>query len=73
MSRGGPHTRPNRGSIADRTLDLLQIDGGWLTTQGIARDLGEKPKTIERTLARLRQRGWVSFRPRDRGLEWRTP
>lgn len=63
----------HRGSIADRTVDLLRIDGGWLTCEGIALDLGENPRTVNRTLARLRGRGWVLVRPRDRGLEWRSP
>lgn len=62
----------HRGSVADRTIDLLRVDGGWLTCEGIALDLGESPQTVSRTLFRLRLRDWVLSRPRDSRLEWRA-
>lgn len=65
---GGIHP----GSVPDRTLDLLSIDGGWLTVQGIALDLSAKQPTVEKALWRLRRRGRVQSRWRDSALEWRA-
>lgn len=65
---GGIHP----GGVPDRTLDLLSIDGGWLTVQGIAQDLSAKPPTVEKALWRLRKRGRVVSRWRESSMEWRV-
>lgn len=66
----------------DRTRDLLFLDGGWLTSEGIAVDLGCDPATVERALRRLRREGLVESRlvglasadrrNRDKRTEWKS-
>lgn len=62
----------HRGRIPDQIVDLLQIDGGWLTPDGIALDLRANPETVQRALFRLRKRGEVKSRPVGGYLEWRA-
>lgn len=50
------------GFIPDRILDLLRIDGGWLTTEHIAMRLEAQRKSVERALWRLRAAGLVRSR-----------
>jgi predicted transcriptional regulator len=51
-----------RWSNPDRIVDLLDIDGGWLTVDGIADRLGISPTTASRALYRLRNAGLVESR-----------
>lgn len=66
----------------DRARDLLFLDGGWLTSDGIAADIGRDPVTVERALRRLKQEGLVECRlvelasadrrNRDKRMEWKS-
>lgn len=62
----------HRGKTPERIVDLLEIDGGWLTKDGIATDLRTKPETVERALFRLRRAGRVRARQIQRWSEWRA-
>lgn len=58
------------GSLTDRTLDLLTIEGGWWSTWEIAERLNANPKSAEKALYRMLERGLVqrsSGRP-----DWRV-
>lgn len=82
-TRGAPHPRPNRGSIAERTLDLLLIDGGWLTCPGMALALDVNERTLRRVLYRICTKGLLEERTVGLGVgdrnhietrrEWRHP
>jgi hypothetical protein len=50
------------GGIPFRALDKLQIDGGWLTCDGLADELGVKWRTMQRALYRLHEKGMVETR-----------
>ena len=45
-----------------QVLDKLQIDGGWLTADQMAMELGGRLETVNRALYRLRERGLVKAR-----------
>ena len=47
-----PHAR-----AADRIIDLLLIDGGWLTCPGIAHALGLPEASVRQALYRMRGKG----------------
>ena len=51
-----------RQYVTRNLLDLLELDGGWLTSEGLALDLGFDPQTVDRTLYRLRQKNLVESR-----------
>lgn len=58
-----PTPRPKeRRVVTENLLDLLEIDGGWLTAAGIAVALEIPEPTVSRTLYRLRQRNLVRCR-----------
>lgn len=72
--RRGEEQRPLRPyTRTDTILDLLETDGGWLTTSGIAMRLEVNERSLDRRLARLRENGLVRSRyvPLS-GLEGRT-
>ena len=54
---------PIHVSLADRALDLLDVDGGWLTTAALADRLGGKYESVLRSLMRMRAKGLVRSRP----------
>lgn len=67
----------------DKIIDWLSIDGGWLTAQGLAADLGHSVEMVEKVLRDLRREGVVESRlvelaysgrshGFDRRTEWRT-
>lgn len=63
-----PHTK---------VVEVLQIDGGWLTTAGVALAAGVADDSADRTLYRWLARGWVERRtvPQDDThlrVEWRA-
>lgn len=68
MTRRSGYLHPGR--IPDQVVDLLEIDGGWLTSDGIAADLRAKPESVERALFRLRKANRVNSRRRDIRFEW---
>lgn len=45
-----------------RALDKLQVDGGWLSAEQLAVELGVTEPTMRRALWRLRERGMVEDR-----------
>lgn len=46
-----------------RILDVLETDGGWLTTDGVALELGwENTESVYRALSRLVVRGFAEHR-----------
>ena len=51
-----------RGGAQERILDLLMIDGDWLTQAGIAHALGLSEATIHKSLYRLRKTGLLEER-----------
>ena len=54
------------GTTTFDVMDLLDIDGGWLTLDGISVDLStRKRKSIQQTLMRLKREGWVESRARS--------
>lgn len=55
-------TIKRRRRIGEEILDLLLIEGGWWTIDGITVRLGFNPKSISRTLIRLRHKGQVRSR-----------
>lgn len=57
-----------RGSITDTVLDILETDGGWLTSHGIAIDTGFTAKSVEHALFTQRKRGVVESRRVDLAL-----
>lgn len=61
----GAVTRIVPGGAPDQTLDLLQIDGGWLTADYLAHRLNLAPGTVKRSLYRLRNYGCVENRVLD--------
>lgn len=63
----------HRGRIPDRVVDLLEVDGGWLTRDGIAVALRAKPDSVYRALLRLRKADRVRSRQWDAQVrsEWR--
>lgn len=61
--------------VTSNVIDLLEVDGGWLTADGLAMAIGCDPKSAYRVLMRLRDRGVVRSRlvelaGRDTRLEW---
>lgn len=54
--------RFNARGLPARSLDLLETDGGWLTTAGVALELGAAYESADRALSRLRDRGLVESR-----------
>lgn len=46
-------------TLADRISDLLALDGGWLTADGISVDLECHPESAERSLRQLERDGLV--------------
>jgi Mn-dependent DtxR family transcriptional regulator len=56
-----PRPKPKR-VVTENLLDLLDIDGGWLTSAGIADVLQMPEPTVSRTLYRLRTRNLVRYR-----------
>lgn len=60
------------GYLPERILDLLDIDGGWLTARGIAMDLHAEYDSVNRALFRLRRNGKVRSRFVERMLQWRA-
>ena len=54
--------KAERQYVTRNVLDLLELDGGWLTAEGLALDLGFDPETVDRTLYRLRQKNLVQSR-----------
>lgn len=61
----GAVTRIKPGGAPDQTLDLLQIDGGWLTCDYMAERLGLAHGTVRRALYTLRKYGCVTSRVVD--------
>ena len=51
-----------RWTLDDKVLDWLQLDGGWLTKEGLADALGHHVDSVTRTLRILRSRGDVQSR-----------
>jgi predicted transcriptional regulator len=45
-----------------RILDVLETDGGWLTTEGVALQVGGRDDSVQRALYRLHDRGLVESR-----------
>lgn len=70
--------RLNRGKTPERIVDELALDGGWLTTAGVADLVGAREVTVDRALWRLLKQGLVERRliPRPgrnvRVSEWRV-
>ena len=55
-----------RDSVPSRALEMLALDGGWLTTDGLWADLPEvERELLRRGLHRLRKRGLVVSRVRE--------
>ena len=54
-----------------RIIDLLEVDGGWLTISAITHDMqarfGVKPDTTRRAINRLIANGTLRTRRRDTG------
>lgn len=50
--------------LVDRIRDILETDGGWLTTEGVVAALPDeyKPESVYRTLHRLRTQGEAEVR-----------
>jgi DNA-binding transcriptional ArsR family regulator len=48
--------------VPARVLDKLQIDGGWLTVDILADELGEHHDTVRRALGRLKDKGLTDSR-----------
>ncbi len=44
------------------SFDILETDGGWLTSEGVAVAGGLNPKSVNRSLYRWRKRGFVESR-----------
>lgn len=65
----------------DAILDWLNLDGGWLTSDGLALDLGRNRQAVERVLRQLRDEGLVESRilvlsssgTGQARTEWRLP
>lgn len=49
-------------SITRQILDVLVVDGGWLTLEGITLQVKAHPKSVWRTLYRMHDRGQISQR-----------
>lgn len=64
--------RENRptASIASRILDVLILDGGWLTLDGITLQVKAHPKSVWRTLFRMQNRGQVEHRRVELASGW---
>lgn len=65
--------------LADELLDRLSLDGGWLTSEGLAMELDRHVESMDRILRRLRREGTVESRivelagtHRDQRTEWRA-
>lgn len=65
-----PHPKQRR-YVTESLLDLLDIDGGWLTSDGIAVALELPVPTVSRTLYRLRGRNLVRYRNVEMALSAR--
>jgi Fe2+ or Zn2+ uptake regulation protein len=48
--------------LSEHIVDALDIDGGWLTVDGLAEWLGRHPDTIKRYLLMLSDAGMVASR-----------
>ena len=69
--------RQKAWKLRDAVTDLLAVDGGWLTADGIAVDLGANAEAVAKVLRVLRDDGTVVSRPvavthSMRYVEWRT-
>lgn len=65
--------------LADQVVDWLSLDGGWLTSEGLAMELDRSVGWMDRVLRRLRSEGVVESRVvelagthRDQRTEWRA-
>lgn len=62
------------GSLTDRTLDLLMIEGGWWRYDEIAMRLDADPRSVDKALYRALHRGMVRHRFTTTGTpEWAAP
>lgn len=52
----------HRGSIPSRLIEALELDGGWLTVEGLALVVAASEASIRRALWRLRRRQEVEHR-----------
>lgn len=46
------------------TYEILELDGGWLTRDGIVAASGTNPEGVRTALARMVKAGWVEKRVR---------
>lgn len=51
-----------RNGLPARVLDVLETDGGWLTTEGVALQVVGKLDTVRHALYRLQRLGLVESR-----------
>lgn len=54
--------RQRAWKLRDEVLDWLELDGGWLTADGLSADLDRNHQSLERTLRILRDEGLVQSR-----------
>lgn len=71
------YPKVNRGSALEAALDVLDADGGWLTTQGLHHEITQRGFQIEflslqTMLYRAQTRGLVESRRLElaKGLDW---
>ena len=65
--------RQQAWKLSDAITDWLDVDGGWLTADGLAEDLGANADAVAKVLRTLRMEGVVESRERHSMgyVEWR--